>query len=333
MRLFRTFMVVAGLILLVPQLFAQNPANPIQLALLRWYSANTATQVVSGSTCSSPKGLAFDGSHMWVACSNSAELQEFNTSDNATVATISLAGTNPFYLLYDGANIWALSTTAGTLTEVQASTGAIVRTVTIGAGLGGFTFDGTYIWVSNTTAVTVTKVLATTGAIVSTTSLSGTCSLPTAMAYDSVNAAVWVVCNGAPAVAKLSSTGTVVKKVQFGSSLGALNMVFDGTNLWVSSREGSTFSAASKINVTTAVLTSYSLPVNSMPVAVTFDGLYIWAAENDGHVTKLVASTGVIVSTYPTGGNSPVFAAFDGGNIWIANGSLNLLNQYTISKM
>src|SRR5712671_7240804 len=38
--------------------------NPLQIALLHWYNANTTTQFTAGSA---PYGVAFDGANIWVA--------------------------------------------------------------------------------------------------------------------------------------------------------------------------------------------------------------------------------------------------------------------------
>jgi len=55
------------------------------------------------------------------------------------------------------------------------------------------------------------------------------------------------------------------------------------------------------------------------PRAVAFDGTHIWAANGfSASVTKLRASDGAVVGTFPCG-NLPWGIAFDGTNIWVAN--------------
>ena len=66
------------------------------------------------------------------------------------------------------------------------------------------------------------------------------------------------------------------------------------------------------IGITTCV-------VGSEPRSVTFDGTNVWVANYKSlYVTKLLASTGATVGTYPVGGD-PCGLAFDGTNIWVAN--------------
>jgi len=148
--------VIAAVLFFTLRLSAQNANNPIQVALLRWYSANTAAQL---ATCTGPNGMAFDGAHIWVGCANANELQEFNSSDGALIRTVT-GVLSPNSLAYDGANIWASNFGLSTVTEVNASTGAIVNTVPVGSQPRGVAFDGTYIWVANSGSNSVTRVTA-----------------------------------------------------------------------------------------------------------------------------------------------------------------------------
>ena len=60
-------------------------------------------------------------------------------------------------------------------------------------------------------------------------------------------------------------------------------------------------------------------PAGSSPDGVAFDGANIWVTNyGSSTVTKLLASTGAIVGTYPVG-VYPDSVAFDGTNIWVAN--------------
>jgi hypothetical protein len=55
------------------------------------------------------------------------------------------------------------------------------------------------------------------------------------------------------------------------------------------------------------------------PGAGAFDGANIWVAnQSSNNVTKLRASDGVVLGTFPVGAN-PTGVAFDGINIWVAN--------------
>jgi hypothetical protein len=63
--------VIAATLLSTLQLSAQNSANPIQVALLRWYQVNTAVQL---DTCTGPNGTAFDGANIWAGYGQGSHL-------------------------------------------------------------------------------------------------------------------------------------------------------------------------------------------------------------------------------------------------------------------
>lgn len=321
----------AALFLITAQSWAQNKNNPIEIALLRWYQANTANALPLENTCISPQGVAFDGAHMWVACFGSNEIGEYNTNAGSFVQKVPLSH-SPNYLLYDGANVWVAYPNSGVVDKVQASTGTVLQPVTVGAGPWAMAFDGQYVWVSNRLSNSLSKVLATSGAV-TTISLSSSCAQPTALAYDTAHSAIWVACNAAPlgpyAIELNSTTGALMgTTAAFPSSPFCLNMAYDGNNMWVADQNSST---VIEINTTSRVLTTISLPANSSPAAVAYDGLYIWVARQDGNVTKLLS--GSVMGTWPSGGGEAYLVAFDGGNVWVTTPLPNTHGAYTISKM
>ena len=69
-------------------------------------------------------------------------------------------------------------------------------------------------------------------------------------------------------------------------------------------------------------------PWGEDPYGVAFDGANIWVAnENSNTVTKLRASDGALLDTFPVG-HKRYRIAFDGVNIWVANGGSG-----TVSKL
>jgi streptogramin lyase len=324
MKMFSTRVaLLAVAFLLSLQLAAQNAANPIQLALLRWYQANTAAQI---STCSTPNGMAFDGSHIWVACAGANEIQEFNASDAALVRTVT-GVLSPYALVYDGANIWAADYSYSSVTEVNASTGAISGPFSVGSFPIGMAFDGTNIWITNSGSGSISKVLATTGGV-TTYALGSACSDPWGIAFDGAN--LWVACHSASAVAEVSpSTGGILTTVT--TQISPLSVTFDGetgqTNgpfIWVTNNSSGTVSKISTVTFSVA-----NFAAGPFPYGMAFDGLYIWVANpSAGTVTKLSQSSGATVGTYSTGFATPIYLGFDGGNIYVSN-----RGSATISKM
>src|ERR1700733_6322324 len=71
--------------------------------------------------------------------------------------------------------------------------------------------------------------------------------------------------------------------------------------------------------------------VGAGPAGIAFDGTNIWVTNyNDNTVTKLLASTGATLGTYPAG-STPNAATFDGANIWVANNDDNTVTKLQAS--
>lgn len=89
--------------------------NPLQLAILRWYDANTAGHQIPVGTA--PYGLAFDGANIWVANSGSATVTKLRASDGANLGTIAV-GNTPEGVAFDGANIWVANQQSNTVSKL-----------------------------------------------------------------------------------------------------------------------------------------------------------------------------------------------------------------------
>src|SRR6202167_3797130 len=79
-----------------------NPiaANPLKVALLDWYKANTTTTFTVGNE---PNGVAFDGANIWVANFNDGTVSKLQANDGTVVGTFTIgAGVEPFGVTFDG---------------------------------------------------------------------------------------------------------------------------------------------------------------------------------------------------------------------------------------
>jgi DNA-binding beta-propeller fold protein YncE len=65
--------------------------------------------------------------------------------------------------------------------------------------------------------------------------------------------------------------------------------------------------------------------VGTGPIGVAFDGANVWVTNTSG-VTKLRASDGTHVGTFPVG-TVPVGVAFDGANVWVTNYFSNTVSK------
>jgi DNA-binding beta-propeller fold protein YncE len=58
------------------------------------------------SVGTSPAGIAFDGTNIWVTNRGSNTVSELRASDGTTLGTFSVVGALPVGIAFDGANFW-----------------------------------------------------------------------------------------------------------------------------------------------------------------------------------------------------------------------------------
>ncbi len=153
-------------------------------------------------------------------------------------------------------------------------------------------------------------------------------SVPFPLGMASDGTYLWVVDSSSGSVLKLKENdGTVLATYSvFTSSSSAYYIVFDGSNMWVSSF----YSGLAKVRASDGRILGY-YDAGISPIPMVFDGANIWATNILGNtVTKLRATDGVKLGTFPAG-NSPSHITFDGTNIWVTNGYTNNVTEIAAS--
>ena len=184
------FAIVITMALSVTSAFAQNvyPSNnPNQVAILRWYQANSSTTFSpSGLENSGP--IVFDGQKIWVAGSTSDTLSEYSIDGKQLGGPISLtSGGYALGMASDGANLWITEFNINKVCKVSESAPSAGTCYGTGNGPYFDAFDGKYVWVVNTGDNTVEAFLATNPA---THYTYATGSGPTGVAFD--GKCIWV---------------------------------------------------------------------------------------------------------------------------------------------
>jgi DNA-binding beta-propeller fold protein YncE len=285
---------------LASPIWAQNASNPIQVALLRWYQANTA---VNFSACTGGKAgsAAFDGKHVWVTCYNINEVEELNASDGSLIATVTSLFSVPSLeisnILYDGANLWVSGSSSTTGAVVRLNVAAVngfgstsmtcsalntsqhpnncVPITNIGSGTFGLTFDGTNVWVANSGSNSLSKIPPNSNN--ATTVTPSNCSQPIGVAFssslDGSSTYVWVTCYGSNTVQVLQQTGGANQYVLSGSGISApTSIAYDGSNMWVQSSGG-----LNEISTPAPFTVNPSFPITGNGGGgFAFDGKYMW---------------------------------------------------------
>ena len=91
-----------------------------RIATLNWYGGTYA----GGSYgFNGPQGVAFDGTHIWVANFSGASVTELNASDGKWVRTLSGGSygfNGPYALAFDGTHVWVPNFSGNSVTELNA---------------------------------------------------------------------------------------------------------------------------------------------------------------------------------------------------------------------
>src|SRR5208282_5930396 len=88
--------------------------NPMKIALLRWWNANQTGITFAVGT--NPRGIACDGTNLWVANQGSNSVTKLLAATGALVGTYTV-GTVPLGVAYDGANVWVTNYSSNNVTK------------------------------------------------------------------------------------------------------------------------------------------------------------------------------------------------------------------------
>jgi hypothetical protein len=316
-----------------------SPPELKRVALLNWWGETYSS---NSDELNGPRGVAFDGTHIWVTNYGGRSVTEFNASDGSWVRTLSgdsyrLHG--PQGVAFDGTNLWVANYDENSVTEIAVSDGGRVRTLGFYGFNGpyGVVFDGTHIWVTNSNVDSVTELNASTGSPVQTL-FGGSYGFdePRGVAFDGTH--IWVTNFHGDSVTKLNaSDGSWVETLSGGSYEfdGPEGVAFDGTNIWVANFVGSSVTRINTLDGRTHTFHSQGPCEFNYPFGVAFDGTHIWVTNYVGNsVLELDASDGRCVQTLSGGSygfNSPRGVAFDGSNVWVANSGSNSVTEIRAS--
>lgn len=91
--------------------------NPMKIAQLKWYIANSSNRFPVGNQ---PYGLCFDGANIWAANNADGTVSKVRASDGVLLGSFTVPG-SPFGVAFDGANIWVTSSAFNNVTKLRAS--------------------------------------------------------------------------------------------------------------------------------------------------------------------------------------------------------------------
>jgi hypothetical protein len=259
----------------------------------------------------------YDGSGaLQLSLTRRAALDQFWTSQNATVLGLTTVGSTPGLLKSDGVDIWVANINGSSVSRVRASDGKLLETWTgATSALGAIVAMGRILVTGDTTPGNLYMINPSQPAGTVTTVASTLGNLPQGITFD--GARVWTANDGG-SVSIVTPGATIPWTVTtvttgFSHPAGAL---YDGANVWVTDNAAGTLlklGSAGAILQTVTVGTNPELPV--------FDGTNIWVPNTSSSSVSVVrASSGAVLQTLTGNGlNSPIAAAFDGQRVLITN--------------
>jgi len=266
--------------------------------------------------------------------SRRAALDQFWTTQNASVLGLTTVGTIPYLLKSDGTDVWVANNASGTVSRVHGADGRLLETwtgATSAYGVlvamqrvfvtGGFTSPGNLYRIDpGQPAGAVTTLASTLG------------NFPYGVAFD--GARIWTANQGG-SVSIVTPGATIpwtVTTVTTGS--GPAGALFDGANIWVTDQ---TLGSLLKLDSAGAVLQTVTLSIGASYPA--FDGANIWVPIYGFNSVSVVrASNGAVLQTLTGNGlQNPHAAAFDGQRVLVANntnpGSVSLFKAADLSPL
>ena len=292
-------------------------------------------------------------------------LNQFWTTESASVLGLTTVGTGPGLLDCDGTDVWVSNFNSGSISRVRGSDGKLLGAWTgAGSAVGvlavmnqvfatGYLTPGRLYRIDPTLAPgAVTTLASTLGGgpngiafdglrIWTANSLLGSVSIVPLFPFSVSTvttgfsglrgivfdgAGMWVTDYVQGKLFKLDSSGAITTTVSVG--LDPAHPAFDGTNLYVPNRGSNSVTVVRASSGTVlATLTANDL---SVPDQVAFDGQRILVTNETGHSVSLWKAADLTpIGNFPTGpSTAPVGARSDGQSFWIALRDANKLGRF-----
>jgi hypothetical protein len=250
--------------------------------------------------------------------SRRAALDQFWTTQNATVLGLTTVGSAPSFVKSDGADLWVSNNFGFTVSRVRGSDGKVLETWTGASNPTGVLVAMGKVFVNgNTVPGTLYRIDPSQPAGAVTAVASNLGNQPIGIAFD--GARIWTANSVGTSVSIVTPGATIpwtVTTVTAGGFFAPTGMLYDGANIWVADEIGNTLL---KLDASGAIL--QTVTVGSFPFHPGFDGGNIWMPNSGSASVSVVrASSGAVLQTLTGNGlSAPRAAAFDGQRVLVVN--------------
>jgi hypothetical protein len=245
-------------------------------ALCSWNTYNVTYQV---ATCTSPNGVAFDGTLIWVSCYGASKLMAINPTTQSTVGNGIATPANPYSLSYADGKLF-VNTWSSNVQAYNPTTGQLVCTVSARTYYGQLAFSNGIGYVSDDATQTVVRFH---------TSDCSSAGSPISMGFTADRGIT--VCGGS--VFAAYETGNQVGKYDVSTGTVSVfnignyptGLTCDGASVWVTNYSGN---QVIRMKLDGTIDTSYNTPGGGNNAI--FDGNSVWVSDSGGSVTRFQES-------------------------------------------
>ena len=259
--------------------------------------------------------------------SRRAALNQYWTTQNATVLGLTTVPNFPYEVASDGADLWVASQASSAVARVRASDGKLLETWTGASGsFGVLTAMGRVLVNGSLSPGRLYAIDPSQPAGAVTTVATNLGVFPLEMAFDGTR--VWTANEGAVGNGSVSlvTPGAALPWTVTTVTTGfarPTGIVFDGSNIWVTDpitsilRGDGTFTNGTLLKLSSAGAVLLTVTVGFNPGFPVFDGSNIWVPNTAGPSVSVVrASTGAVLATLTGNGMvEPYVAAFNGERV------------------
>jgi hypothetical protein len=268
--------------------------------------------------------------------SHRAALDQFWTTQNASVLGLTTVGSTPVLLKSDGSDVWVANFISASVSHVRGIDGKLLETWTGATNAWGVLVAMGRVFVSGeTTPGNLYRIdpSQTAGAVTTVASSLG--GEPRGIAFD--GSRIWTANfgDGSPGTGSVSivtpgaSIPWTVTNVSLGFSepTGAL---YDGASIWVTDQN---LNQLLKLSPAGAIL--QTVTVGSNPDFPAFDGTNLWVPNFVSNSVSVVrASNGAVLQTLTGNGlDSPIAAVFDGQRVLVTNQAGNSVSLWKAADL
>lgn len=265
-------------------------------------------EVETYSVGSGPRGFAYDGEFLWLACENSNILQKIIPSTGEVLFDLTV-GSGPVALEMVDGILWVANFENNTIQKIDIRSANILSTYNVRKGPSDLLFDGAYLWIANRVDDVVQQFNPQAGGVLKIINVS---DAPTSLAFD--GASLWVANRGNDSVEMIDvQTGKVLAEFPVGDFPRTL--AWDGENLWV----GNYYDRTIQSLVREAGTITASIDVGDLPDQMTLAGNQLWVvSQGEKSVEQIDLITKDVVSNVQLGG-WPTSIVYAGNSLWVTD--------------